>query len=90
MQALAERLSPYEATRIGSGPASALWSALIACDASVPNPEPVLDVDEANDAEVARRALLRHLARLETSEPEGPGAVAEVIDLRNRRLRRAS
>jgi hypothetical protein len=90
MQALPERLSPYEATRIGSGPATALWRALIACDASVPNPEPVPDVDEACDAEVARRALLSHLARLETSEPEGPGTVAEVIDLRFHRFRRAS
>jgi hypothetical protein len=92
MQALADRLSPYEATRLGRGRQVGLWAALIenGRDAAVPNPDPVSDVSEALNGELARRALLSHLARLEASGPGGTVPSAEVIDLREYRLRRAS
>ena len=67
MQGLAERLQPYQATRVATPHRSGLWNALsaVACDASVLPPDPVSDVRaEEIIAEEARRALFSHLANL--------------------------
>ncbi len=67
MQALAERLLPYEATRVARGGSSGLWGALshVVCDASVLPPDPVSDARvEEIIADEARQALLSHLATL--------------------------
>ena len=67
MQELADRLSPYEATRVIRPSAPGLWSALttVVSDAAVLPPDPVTDerVDEIC-AQEARRALVSHLATL--------------------------
>ncbi len=67
MQALADRLSPYEATRVLRPSTLGLWSALtrVVSDASVLPPDPVSDerVEEIC-AQEARSALLSHLATL--------------------------
>lgn len=67
MQALADRLSPYEATRVLRPPTSGLWSALsrVVSGAAVLPPDPVSDerVEEIC-AQEARSALLSHLATL--------------------------
>lgn len=84
MQALADRLDPYQATRVASCGVSGLWSAMthVAGDASVHTPDPVSDarVDEIC-AEEAQRAIFSHLATLQASEPAGTGPVG-LIDLR--------
>ena len=84
MQALADRLDPYQATRVASPGVSGLWSALsnVVGDASVRTPDPVSDarVDEIC-AEEAQRAIFSHLATLSASEPVGTGPVT-LVDLR--------
>jgi hypothetical protein len=84
MQALADRLDSYRATRVARRRVTGLWSALteIAGDASVRTPDPVSDarVDEIC-AEEAQRAIFSHLATLQASEPAGTGPV-DLIDLR--------
>jgi hypothetical protein len=76
MQALADRLLPYEATRVARHGISGLWSALsnVVGDASVLTPDPVSDarVDEIC-AEEAQRAIFSHLATLPASEPGRTG-----------------
>jgi hypothetical protein len=67
VQTLAERLSPYGATRVSVARTSGLWQALtqVVCDASVLPPDPVSDARvEEIFAEEARAALLSHLATL--------------------------
>lgn len=84
VQALADRLRPYQATRVAAGEVRGLWSALttIVGDASVRTPDPVPDarVDEIC-AEEAQRAIFSHLATLPASGPAGTGPVT-LIDLR--------
>lgn len=92
MQALADRLDPYQATRVATGGVRGLWSALtnVVGDASVRTPDPVPDarVDEIC-AEEAQRAIFSHLATL-SSGPAGTGPVSSgpatgpvsIIDLR--------
>ena len=67
MQELADRLSPYEATRVLRPSNPGLWNALsrVVSDAAVLPPDPVTDerVDEIC-AQEARRALVSHLATL--------------------------
>lgn len=67
MQALADRLRPYEATRVFRASPVGLWRALSGnvSDASVLPPDPVPDVRvEEICAEEARAALISHLATL--------------------------
>ncbi len=67
MQALSDRLRPYEATRVTLTSRGGLWGALtrVVCDASVLPPDPVSDARvEEIVAEEARRALISHLATL--------------------------
>jgi len=67
MQALTDRLRPYEATHVSPRLTTGLWRALTAvvCDASVLPPDPVSDARvEEICAEEARRAMLSHLATL--------------------------
>jgi hypothetical protein len=76
MQALADRLHPYQATRVASQGITGLWRALsnVVGDASVLTPDPVSDarVDEIC-AEEAQRAIFSHLATLPASEPGRTG-----------------
>lgn len=67
MQALHDRLRPYQATQVSRPVEGGLWSALtqIVRDASVLPPDPVSDARvEEIVAEEARRAMLSHLATL--------------------------
>ena len=82
MQALADRLDPYQATRVGSQGITGLWTALsnVVGDASVLTPDPVSDVrvDEIC-AEEAQRAIFSHLATLQTSEPARAGFLTPAL-----------
>ncbi len=74
MQALADRLGPYEATRVVRPSATGLWltPSRAASDASAFPPDPVSDerVEEIR-AQEARRALLSLLATLDVGPRSG-------------------
>lgn len=92
MEALADRIRPYGATRGALGVRSGLWAALTTTesDAADPYPDPDPGVVEDLNGELARRALLGHLARLDAPGPGGSHTGDVVVDLDAYRLRRAS